>query len=156
SPGGEIHGCVIYNNGYQGTDRHHGHCIYTQNKDGTKFITGCILSARKARTEGSYTMHVYASGQAALENYVIEDNIAYEVGTFLIGGGAPVRNVKLSRNYLHGINMQLGYGAQNEDCELRDNVIARGKLTIDKFKKVVEENNSQEMPDRKDVMIPNK
>jgi dienelactone hydrolase len=152
----EVHGCVIYNNGYQGQDRHHGHSIYTQNKTGTKTITGCILSARRDRTDGSFTMHVYGSGKSALENYVIEDNIAYEVGTFLVGGGAPVRNVKLSRNYLHGINMQLGYGAQNDDCELRDNLIAGGKLTINKFKKVVNENNPETVPDQKTVLIPNK
>jgi cephalosporin-C deacetylase-like acetyl esterase len=152
----EVHGCVIYNNGYQGQDRHHGHSIYTQNKTGTKTITGCILSARKDRTEGSYTMHVYGSGKSALENYVIEDNIAYGVGTFLVGGGAPVRNVKLSRNYLHSINMQLGYGAQNDDCELRDNLIAGGKLTINKFKKVINENNPETVPDQKTVLIPNK
>jgi dienelactone hydrolase len=152
----EVHGCVIYNNGYQGQDRHHGHSIYTQNKTGIKTITGCILSARKDRTEGSFTMHVYGSGKSALENYVIEDNIAYEVGTFLVGGGAPVRNVKLARNYLHGINMQLGYGAQNDDCELRDNLIAGGKLSINKFKKVINENNPETVPDQKAVLIPNK
>jgi cephalosporin-C deacetylase-like acetyl esterase len=147
---------VIYNNGYQGQDRHHGHSIYTQNKTGTKTITACILSARRDRTDGSFTMHVYGSGKSALENYIIEDNIAYEVGTFLVGGGAPVRNVKLSHNYLHGINMQLGYGAQNDDCELRDNLIAGGKLTINKFKKVVNENNPETVPDQKAILIPNK
>ena len=30
----EIYGCIIYNNGWLGTDRGHGHCIYTQNEDG--------------------------------------------------------------------------------------------------------------------------
>ena len=156
STDGEVHGCLIYNNGYQGSDRHHGHCIYTQNRTGIKYITGCVLSARKDRTDGSFTMHCYGSGKAFLENYVIEDNIAYDVGTFLVGGGAPVKNVKVQRNYLHGINMQMGYGAQNEDCELRDNLIARGKLSINKFKQVTKENHREEMPDRLAVLIPNK
>ncbi|MHC4286297.1 MAG: right-handed parallel beta-helix repeat-containing protein [Planctomycetota bacterium] len=32
----EIYGCIIYNNGWLGTDRGHGHCIYTQNEEGVK------------------------------------------------------------------------------------------------------------------------
>jgi hypothetical protein len=40
----EIYGCIIYDNGWLGTDRGHGHCIYTQNKDGVKTISNCIMS----------------------------------------------------------------------------------------------------------------
>ncbi|MHC4742067.1 MAG: right-handed parallel beta-helix repeat-containing protein [Planctomycetota bacterium] len=37
----EIYGCIIYGNGWLGTDRGHGHCIYTQNDQGTKTISNC-------------------------------------------------------------------------------------------------------------------
>ena len=45
----EMHGCILYDNGWAGTDRGHGHAIYTQNKQGIKTISDCIF------TEGSPT-----------------------------------------------------------------------------------------------------
>jgi len=150
----EMHGCVIYANGWRAPDRTHGHSIYVQNKDGVKTITSCILSA--AFDGGQYTMHAYGSGKAFVDNFVIEDNIAYEFGTFLVGGGRPSTNLAVRRNYLHGVGMQIGYTSkENEDCELRDNVVPRG-LSVKKFKKVVDEGNVRELPKSKAVLIPNK
>ncbi len=149
----EIHGCLIYDNGWNAPDRGHGHCIYTQNKDGVKTISNNIMSAK---FNGAYTLHAYGSSKAYVDNYTVEDNIAYDNGPMLVGGGRPSNNVKVRRNYLHGVNLRLGYGAQNEDCEVHDNVIAKGALQINRFNKVVQENNVQESPDRKSVLIPNK
>ncbi|NQT84234.1 right-handed parallel beta-helix repeat-containing protein [bacterium] len=149
----EFHGCLIYNNGWRAPDRGHGHCIYTQNKEGIKTISSCIMSVPY---DGSYTMHAYGSSRAYVDNFLIEDNVAYEKGPFLVGGGRPSHNIKVLRNYLHGVSMRIGYGAQNEDCELRDNVIARGDLTIQKYRQVVKEGNVEALPDRKTIMIPNK
>jgi hypothetical protein len=39
---------------------------------------------------------------------------------------------------------------------VRDNLIAKGALQIHRFREVVAENNLQELPDRKAVLIPNK
>jgi hypothetical protein len=52
--------------------------------------------------------------------------------------------------------MRIGYGAENEDCELRDNVIARGSLTIQKYREVLKERNVEALPDRRTIIIPNK
>lgn len=149
----EFHGCIIYDNGWRAPDRGHGHCIYTQNRDGIKTISHCILSVPN---DGSYTMHAYGSSRAYVDNYVAEDNIAWEKGPFLIGGGRPSHNIKVFRNYLHGIDMRIGYGAQNEDCEVRDNVIARGTLSIQKYNRIVDDGNVKGLPDMKAVLIPNK
>jgi hypothetical protein len=149
----EVHGCLIFDNGWKAPDRGHGHCIYTQNRDGVKTISNCILSALYP---GAYTMHAYGSERAYVDNYRIEENIAYQEGPFLVGGGRPSHHIQVFRNYLFGVPMRLGYGAQNEDCEVRDNVIARGNLTIDKFQKVVDEGNSRQLPERKAVLIRNK
>lgn len=149
----EIHGCLIYDNGWLAPDRGHGHCIYTQNRDGVKTISNCIMSALY---KGAYTVHAYGSERAYVDNYRIEENIAYQEGPFLVGGGRPSRHIQVLRNYLHGIRMRLGYGAQNEDCEVRDNVIANGTLTIDRFQTVVDEGNVQELPAQKAILIPNK
>ncbi|MBN1421169.1 MAG: hypothetical protein JXP34_20520 [Planctomycetes bacterium] len=153
STDGEIHGCIVYGNGWRAPDRGHGHCLYTQNKDGVKTISACIFSVPY---DGQYTMHAYGSSRASIDNFLIEDNIAYERGPFLVGGGSPSHGIRVLRNSLHGIDMRIGYGAQNEDCELRDNIVARGRISIDKFKKVVDEGNVRELPARKAILIPSR
>jgi len=40
------------------TDRGHGHAIYTQNQDGVKTISDCIMTRGR-----SYTMHAYGSSR---------------------------------------------------------------------------------------------
>ncbi len=135
----EIYGCVIYNNGWLAPDRGHGHCIYTQNKDGIKTIANCILTCRY---NGTYTMHAYGSSRADVDNYLITDNIAYGLGTFLVGSGKPSHTIRVLRNCLYNVSMQIGYNApENEDCEVRDNIIVNGGLTINKYKKAVNEGN---------------
>ena len=150
----EMHGCVIYNNGWKAPDRTHGHCIYTQNRDGVKTITNCILSVPE--WGGSYSMHAYGSKNAYVDNFVIEDNIAYERGPFLVGGGRPSNHIRVARNYLHGMNMQIGMTKENEDCEVRDNVVVGGKISINNYKKAVDEGNVRDLPASKAVVIPNK
>ncbi len=154
STDGEIHGCLIYNNGWWAPDRGHGHCIYTQNKDGVKTISGCFMSVPE--WGGSYTMHAYGSSRAFINNYLIEDNVACERGTFLVGGGSPSSGIRILRNYLYKVDMRIGYGAENEDCEVRDNVVAGGRISIEKYKKVVDEGNVRKMPDFKACLVPNK
>ena len=51
--GGEIYGCLIYNNGWDAPDRGHGHAIYAQNSRGTKRIADNILF-----NQFSYGVHV--------------------------------------------------------------------------------------------------
>lgn len=135
----EIYGCVIYENGWLGVDRGHGHCIYTQNQEGLKRIEACIFTCKY---DGQQTVQAYGSKNAYVDNYLFQDNIAHTLGRFLIGGGRPSRNVKAVRNYLYGVDLQLGYNApHNEDCEVRDNLIVNGGLSVNKFKSVINEGN---------------
>jgi hypothetical protein len=148
--GTELHGCIIYNNGWKGPDRGHGHCYYVQNKVGVKTVSGCIMSCT---FPGQYTMHAYGSSNAYLDNLRIEDNIAYDLGPFLIGGGRASRNLKVNRNYLHGIDMEIG---NNEDCDLRNNVVVKGKIAV-QSRKVVDEGNIRDGQGlTKGFVIPNK
>lgn len=135
----EVYGCIFYDNGWKAPDRGHGHCIYTQNKDGVKTISNCIF---QALFDGAYTLHAYGSSKADVDHYLLTENIAYQRGPFLVGGGKPSHDIKVFRNVLLGVNMQLGYSApSNEDCEVRDNAIFNGTMQIVKFKTVVKENN---------------
>jgi len=149
----ELYGCLIYNNGWKGPDRDHGHGVYAQNRDGMKRIAGCVLSVPP--WGGAYTVHAFGSSKAYVDHFLIEDNIAYARGPFLVGGGRPSRGIRVFRNHLHGIGMRLGYTApENEDVEVRDNV-APGGLSVNKFKRVVDEGNLRALPARKVVVIPN-
>jgi hypothetical protein len=156
----EIYGCIIYNNGWLGTDRGHGHCIYTQNEEGFKTISNCIMSCRY---DGTYTMHAYGSQRAYVDNFLVEENICYNKGPFLIGGGRPSKNIRVFKNCLYGIDMRIGYNAPyNENCEIRNNTIVNGVLNIDQYKKVVKEDNlvirkEQKRPTGvKAVLLPNR
>jgi hypothetical protein len=133
----ELYGCIIYDNGWAGTDRGHGHAIYTQNADGTKTIADCILTGGHG-----YTLHAYGSSRADVDNYLVAGNIVYAADTFLIGGGKPSHNIRVHDNILYGVAMQLGYSApRNEDCEVLDNVIVDADLRINRFERVTEERN---------------
>jgi hypothetical protein len=133
----EVYGCIIYDNGWPAVDRGHGHAIYTQTKDGVTAIRDCIMTGGHG-----FTMHAYGSKNAYVDNYVIEGNIAYNANTFLVGGGRPSKNIRVRGNYLFGLPMQIGYTAPyNEDCEVQGNVIVNGGLSINKYKKVVNEDN---------------
>ena len=135
----KIYGCIIYNNGWLGTDRGHGHCIYTQNEQGVKTISNCIMSCRY---DGTYTMHAYGSQRAYVDNFLVEENICYNKGPFLIGGGRPSKNIRVFKNFLYGVDMRIGYNAPyNENCEIRDNVIVNGDLNINRYKTVVKKDN---------------
>jgi hypothetical protein len=133
----ELHGCILYDNGWQAVDRGHGHAVYTQNGEGTKTISDCILTGGHA-----YTLHAYGSSRADVNNYLIEGNICYRAGPFLVGGGKPSKNIRVFQNCLHGVSMRIGYDAPfNEDCEVRDNVIVNGGLEIRKYQKAINEGN---------------
>ena len=125
----ELHGCVIYDNGWPATDRGHGHAVYTQNNEGTKTISNNIMTGGHADS-----LHAYGSERAYVNNYLVEDNLCYAAGRFLIGGGRPSHGITVRRNILHGVPMRIGYGdTRNEDCEVTDNLIVSGDLSVQKF-----------------------
>jgi hypothetical protein len=137
STNSELHGCIIYDNGWVGTDRGNGHAIYTQNENGTKVIANCIFSGG----HGS-NIHAYGSKEASVNKYLIESNICYNAGEFHVGGYKPSENIRVFQNTLYNVSMQLGFrAAYNEDCEVRNNLIINGELAINKFKKVVDKGN---------------
>ena len=133
----EVYGAIIYDNGWKAPDRGHGHAIYTQNQNGVKTISDCIMTGGF-----SYTVHAYGSSRAYVDNYLITGNICYDAGPFLVGGGRPSQNIRVLGNSLYGVGMQLGYSApSNADCEVRDNLIVNGGLSINKFQSVAQEGN---------------
>jgi hypothetical protein len=115
------------------------------------------------RYDGSYTMHAYGSESAYVDNFLVEENICYNKGPFLIGGGRPSKNIRVFKNFLYGVDMRIGYNAPyNENCEICNNVIVNGDLNINLYKTIVKEGNlvikrGQERPNGiKTVLLPNR
>jgi RNA polymerase sigma factor (sigma-70 family) len=155
STGAEIYGCVIYRTGKNSS-------VMIQNNEGVKTVSNCIMNRE---TSGQMSLHAFCSRAGHADNLLITENIAYGQGDFLAGGERPARNIRLLKNYLYGQQMLVGYYASpsNEDCEVRDNIIANGSLEIHKnFKRVINEGNlalasgANRPSGAKTVLLPNK
>lgn len=131
----EIYGCLIYQNGWVGTDRTHGHAIYTQNDQGTKLILDNIMF-----DPYSYLLHAYGSNRAFVNGYHVEGNIFFG-GPVLIGGGKPSERIVFVNNYTYRAPVQFGYTApHNMDVVCTGNYLAGG-LSVNKYHKVTVSGN---------------
>jgi hypothetical protein len=136
--GGEISGCLIYNNGWRGPDRGHGHGIYAQNATGTKRIADNIIFH-----QFGYGVHVYGSEKAALKGFEIEGNITFENGCLtrpgeraagiMVGGGSPAERIVIRDNVVAGGNLRLGYpwGVTSNDVICTGNHVDGGLVLRD-------------------------
>jgi hypothetical protein len=133
----EVHGCLIYQNGWKGPDRCHGHCIYTQNRDGTKTISGCIFSTPFGH--GQQLIQAYGSKAAWVNGFRIEDNISYAMAPqgnrLLVGGQADGnRDNRVLRNYFFNATLQLGYSGKNHtDGYVGENVLFNGSIVVHNY-----------------------
>ncbi len=130
--GGEINGCLIFNNGWDAPDRAHGHAIYTQNEKGTKRIIDNILF-----NQFRNGLALYGSHKATLRGYRIEGNVSFNNGApagpnragrnLLAGGGAPLEDIEIINNFTWGIGggLQIGYpwGKINKSTLARGNYV---------------------------------
>ena len=71
----EVYGSVIYNNGWLGPDRGHGHSVYLQNRDATKVVRDNVWF-------GSFSsgLHIYGSDATWLQNFDIQGNTMFNSG----------------------------------------------------------------------------
>jgi hypothetical protein len=102
----EIYGSLIYNNGWEGPDRGHGHGIYTQNQTGTKTIADNIV------LQGfGLGIQAFGTSNTFVQNYVFSGNTVAHAGTLttgahhdynlLITGGQRPQNINLQNNYTY-------------------------------------------------------
>ncbi|HEY1252200.1 MAG TPA: right-handed parallel beta-helix repeat-containing protein [Thermoanaerobaculia bacterium] len=131
----EINGCIIYYNGWNGTERGHGHGIYTQNNTGTKHIVNNIIFENF-----DHGIQGYGSSSAHLKNYDVQGNTFSRSGiiaipdggrNLLIGGDTPAQNLTITSNYLYYKNaespdsaFQLGYGAPCSGTTVTGNYVS--------------------------------
>ena len=139
----EVHGCLVYNNGWIGPDRYHGPGIYGQNQAGTKRVTDNIFFGNY-----SNTMQFYGSSRAYVDNVHLVGNVAFAPRkkggrcTALVGGGRGSKGIVVRDNILYDVPLSVGYTAKDSaDCVVEGNTVIRGGLTIRGFKTVTEKNN---------------
>lgn len=139
----EIYGCIIYHNGWQGSDpdRGHGHGIYVQNDTGIKTIADNILF-----NQFGFGLHAYTE-KGAIDGLDFEGNVAFNNGSatrqkdysgnILVGGRRPAARITLRQNYTYhppaanSANVRLYYNAKNnKDVICEDNYFAGGNPVL--------------------------
>lgn len=140
STNAEVTGCVIYNNGYQLSDRGHGHGIYGQSKLDTKLLRDNIIFNQFDLGIQLYTASLN------INNFVIDRNTIFgnTIGTNtafssenILVGGSPVSNITLTRNIVYmnplsnSINMELVWGVEtNGSAIIQSNYFAGSVIKI--------------------------
>ena len=146
--GGEIHGTIVYNNGWKAPDRQHGHGFYVQNDNGLKSVSDNIIF-------NQFGAGIHAFGtRASLNNLYFEGNVSFNNGAgvgegflperdILVGGSTKVRNVTLRDNFtfqngLDGV-VDVGYlwGPENEDGRFTGNYVVGSFRFLQPFDDVV-------------------
>lgn len=132
---GEAYGNLIYYNGYQDTDRGHGHGIYTQNQTGTKVISDNIIF-----DQFGLGIQAYGSVSAFVQGYQVQGNIIFNNGSISTGAtnvdnilfaiGIPMQRILVEDNWTyHPPDSNKGYSrlgwsfssALNQDVTVRRN-----------------------------------
>jgi hypothetical protein len=105
APDAVLYGSLIHDNGYQDTDRGHGHGIYTQNPNSpgmTKVIADNFLFRGFA-----HNLHAYSESSGPVSNYLVDGNFSFNASTrsnnsqdpnFLMGTTLGADNITFSNN----------------------------------------------------------
>jgi hypothetical protein len=134
----EVSGSIFYNNGWQGSDRGHGHALYLKSNTGP-------VRAREnvAFNQFGWGVHAYSNqGSGGLNGITIERNILFGNGTLastaegeniLLGGQATSTGSSVTGNIgwlprTHpAANLRVGFGsAENGTVDVRDNLLVGG------------------------------
>ncbi|CAN5476402.1 hypothetical protein BH23BAC1_BH23BAC1_35070 [soil metagenome] len=127
STNSEIYGCLIYNNGWQGSDRGHGPGIYTQNDNGTKLIRDNIMFGGFGRAIQIYGVN------GGLNGFDINGNAIFNTSTLakgstasiIIGGESKADNVTIRNNYIYR-----GFSASGNGVQVHYGNTINGRLTM--------------------------
>ncbi len=147
----QLYGTIVYNNGWDGPDRGHGHALYAQNDRGIKRISDSVFF-----NSFSHGIHIYGSEEASLHQFRVEGNISFDNGilsrtgitrNILLGGGTVARDNLLADNYTYfspsslvGQN-NIGYRAGCDGMTIRRNYFANGGLVAIECRNITMEGN---------------
>jgi len=129
--GSEISGCVIYNIGWKGSDRGHGHGLYPQNETSTKIIKDNILF-----NNFGFGLHAYSGSLTGfISNMQVVGNTIFCSGSLsdamypniLFGGASVADAIALNENMTYsGVGNTISYGNGSSNVALTDNYFQDG------------------------------
>ena len=156
----EAYGCIVYNNGWVGSDGGHGQGIYCQNLRGERYLRDNIVFNQFSQGVFGYTVNSFLRN-ISIERNVVFNNSHMSADTkdtgeqLLFGGGARIEHLRITDNCfyqaldLHGPEVRTDYGATtNNDVELVGNYIAGGSgggnflASATRFDSVIFSNNT--------------
>lgn len=123
---GEIHGCILFDNGFLGTDRPHGPAIYSQNQTQTpRLVTDNILAGNF-----SLPLQIYGSDMGLMVNdFLLEGNILWgprkeaDGRTYALCGGGSSSNIVVRENFVYGHQLRVG---KDSNQVVERNMVVRG------------------------------
>jgi hypothetical protein len=126
----ELYGNIIYNNGWQGSDRGHGHGIYAQNETTIKQIKDNIVYGGFGRGIQIYGVNGGITG-FNIDGNTIFNNGLLSAGTFavVIGGEVSANNITLRNNNTY--KDASGNGSKGQNIRVHFGSVLNGKLTIE-------------------------
>jgi hypothetical protein len=139
----EIAGCIIYNNGWQESDRGHGHALYLKSDAGPIDVHDNILF-----NQYGYGVHAYSNrGAGELTGLHFVRNVAFNNGTLsnnstssniLVGGNDRADQIVLTQNVaydspgVNATNVQVGFDTvMNGSLALTQNHFVGGGTVLD-------------------------
>lgn len=139
----EVHGCIVYHNGWQGSDRGHGHGLYIQNTSGTKTVSDVIsfnnfATGMKAFGVTGSAVGVTFDGVVSFNNGSVRaSNFLKETNLYVGTNVVPADLITITDSVLYhtpgiqGENLHLGYAVyDNKRVTVTNNYIAGGDLPI--------------------------
>ncbi|HYO82941.1 MAG TPA: right-handed parallel beta-helix repeat-containing protein [Bryobacteraceae bacterium] len=142
----EFYGNIVYNNGWMGADRAHGHGGYMQNRDGAKVLVDNVIF-----NQFELGLQIYGTSNTFLNNFYLEGNVLFNNGALggrysrniLLGGTIRAQNPTLISNYTwypvdtdHGGDNNIGYYPMGEGCsdlKMENNYFVSGSLALTMF-----------------------
>lgn len=104
----EAYGNIVYNNGFQASDRGHGHGFYVQNGVGASRMT---LADNMSFNNFNMGMQFYGSNAALVRNLTVDGNIVFNNGSISAGAaladnvifawGGGLSGVRLTNNFFY-------------------------------------------------------
>lgn len=142
----ELYGNIIYNNGWDGPDRMHGHGMYIQNGTDTvpaaswKHIRENILI-----NNWSLPYQAYGSSAARVDLLEIASNASMKGATsddghVQIAGDYPSTTIRVVGN-IADRGMTIGSAVGAVDAVVKDNIAIEGAVAINNFSRLVAGNN---------------
>lgn len=139
----EITGCIIYNNGWQSTDRGHGHGLYLKSDNGPVTVRDNVVF-----NQFGYGLHLYSNAGSGANSYMqIDGNAFFNNGTLasnstsaniLMGGENRSTGDVFTSNMTYftpgkgGTNVKMGYGTTaNGSLSVTGNYFAGGTQVME-------------------------